>query len=170
MRFYKSLLLVAVTAATFVGGAAPAAILTVTITRSDSTIADMFTFDAASGVNNAAPGFLFFNLLSSTAGNNAMFIGQYNVGLGAKFPGQNRVQPITFGDIYVQQIWSGTGFALNFAPGQTYTSDTVTNTTLRVSGVSSGVPEPATWAMMVGGFGMMGAAMRRRQRTKVSFA
>ena len=30
------------------------------------------------------------------------------------------------------------------------------------------VPEPATWAMMVGGFGLIGAAMRRRQ--KVNFA
>ena len=32
-----------------------------------------------------------------------------------------------------------------------------------------GVPEPATWAMMIGGFGLAGAAMRRRA-TKVSFA
>jgi len=31
------------------------------------------------------------------------------------------------------------------------------------------VPEPATWAMMIGGFGLAGMAMRRRQ-TKVSFA
>ena len=31
-----------------------------------------------------------------------------------------------------------------------------------------GVPEPATWLMMIGGFGMVGAAMRRR--TTVSFA
>jgi hypothetical protein len=30
------------------------------------------------------------------------------------------------------------------------------------------VPEPATWAMMVGGFGMMGFAMRRR-RTAIRF-
>jgi len=29
----------------------------------------------------------------------------------------------------------------------------------------SGVPEPASWAMMVGGFGLIGAAMRRRQRS-----
>jgi hypothetical protein len=27
------------------------------------------------------------------------------------------------------------------------------------------VPEPATWGLMVGGFGLMGAAMRRRRRT-----
>lgn len=31
------------------------------------------------------------------------------------------------------------------------------------------VPEPATWAMMVGGFGLVGAALRRRRRTTVAF-
>jgi hypothetical protein len=33
----------------------------------------------------------------------------------------------------------------------------------------SAVPEPATWGMMVLGFGAMGLAMRRRQRTSVHF-
>jgi hypothetical protein len=32
------------------------------------------------------------------------------------------------------------------------------------------VPEPATWALTLIGFGAMGAAMRRRPRTSVSFA
>lgn len=32
------------------------------------------------------------------------------------------------------------------------------------------VPEPGTWAMMLVGFGAVGAAMRRRQSVKVSFA
>jgi len=32
------------------------------------------------------------------------------------------------------------------------------------------VPEPATWAMMIGGFGMMGAALRRRQKVAVTYA
>ena len=32
------------------------------------------------------------------------------------------------------------------------------------------VPEPATWAMMIGGFGLLGGAMRRRGTTAVSFA
>lgn len=37
-------------------------------------------------------------------------------------------------------------------------------------GSSAAVPEPATWAMMLLGFGVVGGAMRRRARTSVSFA
>jgi hypothetical protein len=36
-------------------------------------------------------------------------------------------------------------------------------------GTAAGVPEPAAWGMMIGGFGLAGAAMRRRV-TKVAFA
>jgi hypothetical protein len=32
------------------------------------------------------------------------------------------------------------------------------------------VPEPATWAMMIGGFGVIGAASRRRTRSTISYA
>lgn len=35
---------------------------------------------------------------------------------------------------------------------------------------AAGVPEAATWAMMLAGFGMIGFAMRRRQNVTVSFA
>jgi hypothetical protein len=34
----------------------------------------------------------------------------------------------------------------------------------------SAVPEPATWAMMIGGFGVAGIALRRRRRVAVRFA
>ena len=37
-------------------------------------------------------------------------------------------------------------------------------------GAAAVVPEPATWAMMIAGFGLAGAAMRRRVRTAVTFA
>ena len=38
-----------------------------------------------------------------------------------------------------------------------------------VGSVNPGVPEPATWAMMIGGFGAIGASMRRR-KVSVRFA
>jgi hypothetical protein len=36
---------------------------------------------------------------------------------------------------------------------------------LRVGGVAAAVPEPGTWALMLLGFGAIGAAMRKRRRT-----
>lgn len=36
--------------------------------------------------------------------------------------------------------------------------------------IAAAVPEPATWAMMIGGFGFIGAALRRRRQVSVSFA
>jgi hypothetical protein len=35
---------------------------------------------------------------------------------------------------------------------------------------SGAVPEPASWAMMVGGFGLVGAAMRSRRKQTISYA
>jgi hypothetical protein len=50
-----------------------------------------------------------------------------------------------------------------------YTSanDTIT---VRTSIAPSAVPEPATWAMFIGGFGIVGGALRRRSQAKVHFA
>lgn len=35
---------------------------------------------------------------------------------------------------------------------------------------ANGVPEPAAWAMMLAGFGLVGAAMRRREKVAVTYA
>jgi len=40
----------------------------------------------------------------------------------------------------------------------------------RVSVVAAPVPEPSNWALMIGGFGVVGAAARRRSRTTVTYA
>jgi PEP-CTERM motif len=37
-------------------------------------------------------------------------------------------------------------------------------------GVSAAVPEPAAWAMMIAGFGLVGGAMRKRAKVSVSYA
>jgi len=47
-----------------------------------------------------------------------------------------------------------------FAPGRGVTSQYFDNASLIVTPV----PEPAAWAMLIGGFGLAGAAMRRRVR------
>jgi hypothetical protein len=39
---------------------------------------------------------------------------------------------------------------------------------LLVFGPAGGVPEPATWAMMIGGLAMVGSVMRRRRQTAVA--
>jgi hypothetical protein len=39
-----------------------------------------------------------------------------------------------------------------------------------VEGTAAAVPEPASWAMMIGGLGIVGGAMRRRQTVRVRFA
>jgi hypothetical protein len=41
---------------------------------------------------------------------------------------------------------------------------------LGVNGVTGAVPEPATWALMIVGFGAVGATMRRRRTKTVSYA
>jgi len=40
----------------------------------------------------------------------------------------------------------------------------ISNMTFSVTGLGSTVPEPTTWAMFIGGFGLIGGAMRQRQR------
>lgn len=48
--------------------------------------------------------------------------------------------------------------------------ENVANTTITATSAAGAVPEPATWAMMIGGFAMAGVAMRRRARTTVTHA
>lgn len=63
-----------------------------------------------------------------------------------------------------------TSFTITGA-GSTLGASTVFDNIRFGSAVSAAVPEPATWAMMIGGFGMVGGAMRyRRRKTTVSFA
>jgi PEP-CTERM motif len=42
--------------------------------------------------------------------------------------------------------------------------------TLTLNTGVAGVPEPASWALMLAGFGLTGAAMRRRQSVRVTYA
>jgi len=61
-------------------------------------------------------------------------------------------------------VFGSTGVAFEF--------DSLAISQMRVSGsrlTAASVPEPASWAMMLGGFGIVGTAMRRRQFAIPSF-
>jgi hypothetical protein len=61
--------------------------------------------------------------------------------------------------------FAGTAFSVDFggaANRVAFAAITINSTT------PGGVPEPAAWGMMIGGFGMAGAAMRTR-RTRIAF-
>ncbi len=53
------------------------------------------------------------------------------------------------------------------AADATFTRGTLAFTYTPLAGA---VPEPASWALMIAGFGLVGGAMRRRQRVSVSYA
>lgn len=56
--------------------------------------------------------------------------------------------------------FSGTAFSIDFGGTANQTAfDDITFGT----DIAGGIPEPATWAMMILGFGMVGSAMRRRR-------
>ena len=57
-------------------------------------------------------------------------------------------------------------FGYSAAGGASYGADRLGRVTLQTADVA-GVPEPASWALMLGGFGLVGGAMRRR---RVAFA
>ncbi|MES2897211.1 MAG: PEPxxWA-CTERM sorting domain-containing protein [Pseudomonadota bacterium] len=43
----------------------------------------------------------------------------------------------------------------------------IDNVRVNLEGMGSAVPEPATWAMMITGFGLAGSALRRRRETSI---
>lgn len=68
------------------------------------------------------------------------------------------------GDAYA----GGQAFGVQSYPNCPNTPASACDFNFRVSGTTAtgAVPEPATWAMMIGGFAMMGGALRRRSRAE----
>lgn len=62
--------------------------------------------------------------------------------------------------------FSGTAMSIDF--GGTANQTAYDNITFG-SAIPGGVPEPASWALMLGGFGLVGSSLRSRTRTRLSF-
>lgn len=65
-------------------------------------------------------------------------------------------------------LFVGASFTLDNNRGQ-YSYDGFKLTSLTVNTLPA-VPEPATWAMMIAGFGLVGGAMRRHANVRVTYA
>jgi len=122
-------------------------------------------FPVAGGVPNpggVAPGFSYDNLFypggSPQAASDYPFHGGIFDIYGLVF---------TTSDGVWVNFWSNGDFGngANYGAGVTDGQ-----TVLDYAGEIAAVPEPASWALMVSGFGLLGAALRRRPSTRVRFA
>jgi hypothetical protein len=101
----------------------------------------------------------------ASSGQGVVFLngGQLNLTIGSwktYFSNNAYITGVSFG--------AGSGFGAGFVGFVDNVRATTVDGDLTIINFEA-VPEPATWAMMIAGFGLVGAAMRRRA-TKVAFA
>jgi hypothetical protein len=137
-----------------------------------------FTFNTTPGLPSDSPiGFTVFGA-SSPTGDATIAVG--GIEAGANEVVQDTNDPIVFFNIPNASDPADASLVICSQPGFSC-GDFTGNVTVFASGyalagtdsvffatdeaVTSGVPEPATWAMMLVGFGGLGAAMRTRRRT-----
>jgi hypothetical protein len=146
-----------------VASTAEAATLLFNVTDAAGLTVETFTLDEDEGIEDSIPGYLFFTLQSSSRGNDSAFFGSpgtfNNFGTGFKRSGEDSVAP-RYDDKSDAMLFSGTGLRLSVGTGRTFS--TSFGNRVSISLVSS-VPEPATWAMMLIGFGAVGYTMRIRR-------
>lgn len=116
---------------------------------------DQFGFNNVAGVFGGTPG------VASTI----------SFGSGSIFSAFSITAPnLGFTQFSSPTLFTGSRTAPVFSPGSfTLINPFFGNGSLTISAATAAVPEPASWAMMIGGFGLVGAAVRRR-KVAVSFA
>lgn len=101
---------------------------------------------------------LFFNF--SAAGTNALLFQNPGIGSSINF------FCLQSSGCYSPNVGSGEGLRLQGA----VLSNSRQGNVQFAQVVGGGVPEPATWAMLLAGFGAVGFALRRKPRARVRFA
>lgn len=89
-----------------------------------------------------------------------------NLGATVNFNAGGMGFPVTNGDQTFSQYVQFSGTGGHLISTVAFTNSPVINAFETANfAVTAGVPEPATWAMMLMGFGAMGVAMRRRRKS-----
>ena len=91
-------------------------------------------------------------------------------GVGATFDGSGRLLTLGTGNHFLSNDggwWFAADLDNGASSGNTFNVAARDAFTIRQTG---SVPEPASWALMVGGFGLLGALMRRRTRSELTFS
>lgn len=134
-------------------------------------------FLSISTTGNAAVRTVFGNPSSDFTNRGTVVYDQNTLGGFASFASPTTI-PFTNGENFIGlRVTSGgeNFFGYLFTTNSTLNSfgfETVANTAIRPTTdipAAAAVPEPATWAMMIGGFGMIGGALRVRTR-KLAYA
>lgn len=113
-------------------------------------------------------GQIFFNGVSGVFNGSAETASTISFGTGLASQFQISGSSSGFAQFGGQTVFSGSLSNPVFMPG-TFNFTGFSSGTLTVSEVAAAVPEPATWAMMIGGFALVGSTMRRR-KTSLHFA
>ncbi|WEK41727.1 MAG: PEPxxWA-CTERM sorting domain-containing protein [Candidatus Sphingomonas colombiensis] len=131
-----------------------------TFTTSDD-LATLIGFSITSSTNSGWP-YGSYTGTTYTFGNATALFWNAAQGLSATFSNAKL-------NVFFNSPLTSTGTSLNQTTSETEKGYNRYLTSGSVSAVAGAVPEPATWAMMIAGFGLVGAAMRRRA-VKVRFA
>lgn len=86
----------------------------------------------------------------------------YNLGADTNYNNSGPGGPIVFNGLYGALTAVGTRYSNYGAPGVFATNQDNGSTRYGAGTIVAYVPEPATWGLLVAGFGLMGVAMRRR--------
>jgi len=85
----------------------------------------------------------------------------FNTGIGHGVDDIQADYPLTPGDLLIR---------INFGANDLDLGVVLSDTAIGGSNGGGGVPEPAAWLLMIGGFGLAGAALRRRQNAGAAAA
>ena len=112
-------------------------------------------------------GQIFFNNVPGTFNGVNQTAGSISFGTGIASAFQITGSAAGFAQFGGDDVFTGAFNAPVFSPG-TFTFGGFSRGTLTVSRAVAAVPEPATWAMLILGFGLIGGAMRRRRTMNVN--